>query len=178
MYTIGQIANRFSLSRSTLLYYDSIGLLTPTGRSDGNYRLYSDADVSRMERISVFREAGLPLKAIARLLKSGGNEANAILEAHLLRINEEIQGLRRQQSVVLQMLQNEEMSKRSRIISKEQWVSLLRATGLSEEAMEKWHIEFEKMTPEAHQDFLEALGMPEEEISTIRSASRNAFERK
>jgi SAM-dependent methyltransferase len=45
-FTIGALARRFSLARSTLLYYDRIGLLCPRGRSQGNDRLYSAADVS------------------------------------------------------------------------------------------------------------------------------------
>ena len=71
MLTIGQLARRFELSRSTLLYYDSIGLLSPSGRSRANYRLYSDDDVRRMEAIAGYRRAGLPLADIARLLEPG-----------------------------------------------------------------------------------------------------------
>ncbi|WP_241087474.1 MerR family DNA-binding transcriptional regulator [Candidatus Vondammii sp. HM_W22] len=41
MFIIGQVAKEYSLSRSTRLYYDSIGILTPSGRSTSNYRLYS-----------------------------------------------------------------------------------------------------------------------------------------
>ncbi len=37
MHTIGQIGKRFGLPRSTLLYYDAIGLLSPSRRSDANY---------------------------------------------------------------------------------------------------------------------------------------------
>ncbi len=40
MITIGRLARRFGLSRSTLLYYDSIGLLSPSTRSAKDYRLY------------------------------------------------------------------------------------------------------------------------------------------
>ena len=64
------MAKRFGLSRSTLLYYDSIGLLSPSERSDSNYRLYSGADVERMELIDVYRRAGLPLVDISRVLSS------------------------------------------------------------------------------------------------------------
>ncbi|MFC1747364.1 MerR family DNA-binding transcriptional regulator [Pseudomonadota bacterium] len=38
MHTIGEVSKRFSISRSTLLYYDAIGLLSPSGRSNANYR--------------------------------------------------------------------------------------------------------------------------------------------
>ena len=49
MYTVSKIAQRFGLSRSTLLYYDRIGLLSPSGRSPGDYRLYDQADCDRLE---------------------------------------------------------------------------------------------------------------------------------
>jgi DNA-binding transcriptional MerR regulator len=43
MHTIGQAAKHANLSRSTLLYYDRIGLLRPSGRSRAGYRLYNGA---------------------------------------------------------------------------------------------------------------------------------------
>ena len=66
--SIGRLAQRFGLSRSTLLYYDSIGLLTPSERTPANYRIYSDKDIRRMEQIAVYREAGLPLQTIGAML--------------------------------------------------------------------------------------------------------------
>jgi len=70
MHTIGQVSKRFGLSRSTLLYYDSIGLLVPSERSLSNYRLYSDKDIQRMELIYLYRQAGLSLDVIAKILIS------------------------------------------------------------------------------------------------------------
>ena len=40
----GELAKSAGLSRSTLLYYDRLGLLRPVGRSESNYRLYSATD--------------------------------------------------------------------------------------------------------------------------------------
>ena len=65
MLTISQLGRRFGLSRSTLLYYDSIGLLSPSLRSRANYRLYSRSDVERMELIDVYRQ-------VARVTTVGG----------------------------------------------------------------------------------------------------------
>ena len=174
MYTIGQVAKKFLISRSTLIYYDSIGVLSPSGRSEANYRLYSDDDLKKMERITLFRNAGLPLDAIASLLNQEGDEINSALEQRLLAINNEIQALRNQQKVILNILQNSDLAKNARIMSKEIWVSLLAASGLDEAGMQKWHIEFEHMSPEAHQDFLESIGIEENEIASIREWSRNA----
>ena len=171
MFTIGQVAKKYSLSRSTLIYYDNMGLLVPGGRSEANYRLYSDSDLKKLDRIVLFRSAGLSLEAITALLDTQGDEINTSLEHRLSSINSEIHGLRNQQQVILSILKNESSIRGSRIMSKDIWVSILRASGLDDEGMKNWHIEFEKSSPEAHQDFLESLGIGKEEISSIRKWS-------
>jgi DNA-binding transcriptional MerR regulator len=173
MFTIGQVAKKYSLSRSAIIYYDKIGVLSPSGRSESNYRLYSDGDLAKMDRILLFRSAGLSLESIAVLLDKRGSELNSTLEHRLFSINSEIQGLRNQQKVILKILENEESIKHSRVITKEIWVSLLRAAGLDEAGMKNWHAEFEKTSPEGHQDFLESLGIEKEEIAGIRDWSKS-----
>lgn len=171
MYTVGQLAKLFGLSRSTLLYYDEIGILSPSVRSASNYRLYSDDDARRMERIKVYREAGLSLEAISRLLRADSDSVPAVLERHLQELSREIARLRHQQHLMGELLGNAQLLRGSRSLTKDQWVALLASTGMTEEGMYKWHAEFEKNFPEAHQDFLESLGIPEEEITMIRKYS-------
>ncbi|MEM7357045.1 MAG: MerR family transcriptional regulator [Acidobacteriota bacterium] len=172
MLTISQLARRFDLSRSTLLYYDSIGLLSPSLRSGSNYRLYSADDVQRMERIDLYRRAGLPLKAVAKILDSGDSAATDLLGQRLEALNQEIRALRRQQQMVVDLLESEAALRETRTLDKEGWVAILRATGLSDDDMLRWHIEFERFTPQAHQDFLESLGLEDDEIERIRAMSR------
>ena len=172
MFTIGQVAKKYGLSRSTLIYYDKIGILTPSGRSESNYRLYSDIDLKKMDRMMLFRSAGLSLDSMPSLLDKKGDDLNSSLEHRLSSINNEIQGLRNQQKVILNILENESAVKGSRVITKETWVSLLKAAGLDEEGMKNWHIEFEKTSPEAHQDFLESIGIEKDEIKSIRDWSK------
>lgn len=172
MFTIGQVAKKYGLSRSTLLYYDSIGLLSPSGRSESNYRLYSRKDLDRMGRIRLFRSAGLPLESIAALLDKQGSELDTVLEQRLFSINDEIQALRNQQKVILKILKVEDFKPGTRVITKEIWVSLLRAAGLDDEGMKNWHIEFEKTSPEGHQDFLESIGIENQEVELIREWSK------
>jgi len=172
MFTIGQVAKKYSLSRSTLIYYDRVGVLIPSGRSDSNYRLYSDSDLKKMDRILLFRSAGLSLDSILLLLDKKGDELNLSLEHRLSSINSEIQGLRNQQQVILNILENESSVRGSRVISKEIWVSILKAAGLDEAGMKNWHLEFEKTSPEAHQDFLESIGIEKNEIISIREWSK------
>ena len=172
MFTIGQVAKKYGLSRSTLIYYDNIGILTPSGRSESNYRLYSDNDLKKMDRMMLFRSAGLSLDSIPSLLDKKGDDLNSSLELRLSSINNEIQGLRNQQKVILNILENESAVKGSRVITKETWVSLLKAAGLDEDGMKNWHVEFEKTSPEAHQDFLESIGIEKDEITSIREWSK------
>ena len=172
MLTIGQLAEKFTIARSTLIYYDSLGVLTPSGRSNSNYRLYSSHDVMRMGKIALFREAGLSLKAIATLLDQDHNALNTALEARLGLINLEIQALRNQQKVILKLINSNDLHANTRVISKETWVSLLKSAGLDANGMKKWHIAFETSSPEAHQDFLESIGIETEEIHAIRQWSR------
>ncbi len=158
MYTVGQLGKLSGLSRSTLLYYDEIGLLSPAARSSSGYRLYSESDVQRMERIMTYRNAGLSLNVIGKLLQADDTSTPVVLERHLLRVNEEIARLRQQQHVIAQLLGDAQVLRKSRSMTKDQWITLLASTGLNEEGMHKWHMEFEKMSPDAHQDFLESLG--------------------
>ena len=91
-YTISQTARACGLSRSTLLYYDRIGLLRPSGRTASGYRYYTDAGRARLERVRHFREAGLTLKQIRNVLSSGGKPGTKLLEKRLRETAEKIVG--------------------------------------------------------------------------------------
>lgn len=67
-HTVGDIARRAGVSVRTLHHYDEIGLLSPGGRTEAGYRIYDDADVSRLQQILFYRELGLPLEQIARVM--------------------------------------------------------------------------------------------------------------
>jgi MerR family transcriptional regulator, thiopeptide resistance regulator len=170
--TIGRLARRFGLSRSTLLYYDRIGLLRPSARTDANYRRYAPEDAARLAQVCRFREAGVPLADIRRILEARGDGLAAVLERRLAALNGEIAALRRQQDVIVRLLRRPSLRRRTRTLDKAQWVALLRAAGLDDAGMNAWHREFERSAPEAHQDFLESLGIPEADVRRIRAASR------
>jgi DNA-binding transcriptional MerR regulator len=169
--TIRQLAAQFGLSRSTLLYYDRLGLLRPDYRTSAGHRLYSEADEARLARICELRAAGMPLGEIDAVLEPSEKLRAPIgdaLNRRLSDLNREIATLRRQQQVALALLRDRSAHSRSRVMTKERWVQLLAACGLDEQDRGKWHREFEKLSPEAHQDFLESLGLPTDEIATIR----------
>ena len=66
---IEAVAQRTGLTKRTIRYYEEIGLLSPSGRSEGGFRLFSEADVARLRRIVTLRDsAGLSLADVAELL--------------------------------------------------------------------------------------------------------------
>jgi DNA-binding transcriptional MerR regulator len=178
MVTPGKLARRFKLSRTALLYYDAIGLLRPSARSPNRYRQYSDTDVQRLEQICLLRGAGLQLKAIKRVLCSPGNALTRALEERLEELNGEIDRLRNQQRFILGLLQTDRARGRIRVMNKAIWVSLLETAGFSEADKTRWHSEFERQSPEKHQQFLEFLCIPDAEIEAIRARARNRMRRK
>lgn len=175
MFTVGRLAKRYGLSRSTLLYYDSIGLLRPSGRSPANYRAYTEADRERLGQICMYRRAGLPLADIGRILATGGRKGiRPVLEKHLDALSREIRTLRDQQHFIVKLLKSGRALAKIRVMDKEGWIRLLEAAGLGRAARERWHAEFERIAPNAHQDFLESLGIPPKEVKLIRTYSRQA----
>lgn len=68
-YSIDQIATRTGMTKRTLRYYEEVGLLVPTGRTEGNYRRYSEVDVQHLERVKELRDLlGFSLSEIREIL--------------------------------------------------------------------------------------------------------------
>ncbi len=171
MYTVGRLARKFGLSRSTLLYYDSIGLLSPSQHAKGDYRQYSEQDARRLRSICAFREAGLRLKDISRILDSqGDSELAGTLENRLAELREEMEALRHQQKLVAGLLGRPELLEEERsAMDRATWSSLLAEAGFSEADMRRWHKDFERLNPEKHEQFLQCLRIPKTERDLIRS---------
>ncbi|MFC7878765.1 MerR family transcriptional regulator [Isoptericola sp. NPDC057391] len=65
---IGAVADRTGLSLRTLRHYDDVGLLRPSGRSDGGFRLYTEQDVDRLLVIRRMKPLGFTLEEMSDLL--------------------------------------------------------------------------------------------------------------
>lgn len=170
--TVSQAARRCGLSRSTLLYYESVGLLRPPRRQSGRYRSYGDAEIARLMQICAYREAGLKIEHIRTILGQPDSDATSVLKRRLMELSGEIDQLRQHQRAILQLLQQGDSIWRLNVITKEKWVSIMASAGFSKDDMQRWHREFERSAPEEHQEFLEFLHIPGEEIQSIRQWSR------
>lgn len=81
-YSIEQVAALTGLTKRTLRYYEEVGLLPPTDRTEGNYRRYSDEDVRRLERIKRLRDLlGFALADIREILEAE-DERGLLQEAY------------------------------------------------------------------------------------------------
>ena len=67
LYPIGEMSRRSGVPVKTIRHYSDVGVLPPSAKSEAGYRLYSEADRSRLELIRTFRAAGFGLPAIERL---------------------------------------------------------------------------------------------------------------
>lgn len=171
--TISALGRRFGLSRSTLLYYDRLGLLVPSARTVAGYRLYSVADIGRLNRIMALRAAGMPLEHIQAVLDSRSSVTD-LLQQQLFTVNQQMQLLSEQQAVLLAMLGQSASAGMPSRLSKAAWTELFRSVGMSDDDMWRWHAAFEQSRPEAHQVFLQSLGITADEIVGIRQRSRSA----
>ena len=70
-YTIRQLADLSGVSVRALRWYDRLGLLCP-GRRDNGYRVYGGEEVDRLQQILFYRELGVPLEQIGRILSAPG----------------------------------------------------------------------------------------------------------
>jgi len=169
--TVTHLARQFRLSRTTLLYYDRIGVLRPSARSRAGYRLYSPADVERLREICRLRRAGVSMRAIERVLGSP-RTLEAVLRERLDDLRTEIEALRGQQRFILGVLRTDAIHAEVGVMNKQRWSALLRSAGFTESDMRRWHGDFERNAPEDHQRFLEFLCIPDDEIAAIRARAR------
>jgi DNA-binding transcriptional MerR regulator len=171
VWTVTQLARQCGLSRGTLLYYESIGLLQAPARSSANYRRYGERDLRRLQQICAYRHSGLTLDDIRAILDRRESDATAVLKRRLLALEGQIETLRTHQRAILMLLKNDSIG-RKKMMTKDKWVSIMKASGLTEREMHRWHAEFEKAAPEEHQEFLEYLKIPAGEIQEIRQRCR------
>lgn len=77
--TVGVVARMAGLTVRTLHHYHDIGLVQPSGRSDGGFRLYGRAEIERLQEVLFFRELGFPLDEIRKIVDRPDYDRVAVL---------------------------------------------------------------------------------------------------
>lgn len=75
LWQIGEVSARTELSIKTIRHYDDVGLVVPSARSAGGFRLYTGADVARLIAIRRMKPLGFTLEEMRELL-----DASAVLD--------------------------------------------------------------------------------------------------
>ncbi len=171
--SISILARQFGLSRSTLLYYDRIGLLRAGARTAAGYRCYGAREERRLRRICELRKAGLALGDIRVMLGDAPGRRANVIERRLAEIARQIVSLRHQQRLLAALHRHLSKKHLPPLLDKKAWVEMLQLAGMDERAMTRWHAEFEQRAPEEHEQFLASLGIPPDEIVRIRNWSRS-----
>ena len=87
---IGELAKQTGLSIRTLHYYDEIGLLSPSHRTEIGHRLYGDEDIIRLQQIISLRQLGFSLKEIRECLENPDFSLPQVIDLHRARLQEQM----------------------------------------------------------------------------------------
>ena len=104
-YTIGQMAHICNVTANQLRHYDKKGILSPQGRQDNNYRLYTEKQIDDILLIKELKKIGLPLKSIASLIRD--KELGLIksqLGTRMCQIRQEMAFLQRQSNQLVDVM--------------------------------------------------------------------------
>jgi DNA-binding transcriptional MerR regulator len=88
---VGELARRTGLTVRTLHHYDEMGLLKPSLHSEAGYRLYTRADVARLQQVLSLRQLGFALEEIRDCLDRPGFAPLEVIRLHVARLREQIE---------------------------------------------------------------------------------------
>lgn len=93
-FTVGEVARIARVSVRALHHYDEIGLVKPSGRSAAGYRLYTEADLDRLQQVLFFRELGFKLEDIVAILRDPAFDRRKALIAQRALLEEKVERAR------------------------------------------------------------------------------------
>lgn len=146
-YSISTAAAKLGLSRSTLLYYEKIGLVRPARGADNRYRRFSERDLERLTLLQQLQAAGLSLDECRTCID--GRLPQAALSARLAELDAEI--ARKQRA--------------------REWLAALCGAA----PLREWHGALEASAPGAHFDWLLRQGLSEKDALRLRWLSRDIY---
>ncbi len=106
--TVGQVAERLGVTVRTLHHWDAEGLASPSERSGTGYRLYTQADLDRLERVVVYRELGFGLDAVRDLLDDPAVDVVAALREQSMQLEARVHRLQQLHKSVQTMIEAQE----------------------------------------------------------------------
>ncbi len=93
MFTVKQLSSLAGVTPRTLHHYDQIGLLKPSRVGENGYRYYGEQAALHLQQILFYRELGLPLEDIKKIMGRRDFDVLAALESHKTEIARRIKRL-------------------------------------------------------------------------------------
>ncbi len=87
-YTVQKLAHLAGVSTRTLRYYDELGILKPARISSSGYRIYGAAEIDKLQQILFYRELGVSLEEITKILTAPSFDASRALREHRAKLLE------------------------------------------------------------------------------------------
>ncbi len=87
-YTVQKLAQLAGVSSRTLRYYDEIGLLKPARINSSGYRIYGSAEIDKLQQILFYRELGVELEKIEKIIHSSSFDSLKALQEHRTKLVE------------------------------------------------------------------------------------------
>ncbi|MBV7274740.1 MerR family transcriptional regulator [Clostridium sp. PL3] len=132
---ISEFAKRAGVTVKTLLYYDKIGLLKPSQKSDSGYRIYSEKDFLKLQQITTLKFIGLSLKEINKILSEAGENLESIIYIQKKALEEKKKHL---ESVITVFNKAENQIKGNGFLEVEQLIDIIRITNMENKVKERF----------------------------------------
>jgi len=100
MFTVKQLSKLAGVTPRTLHHYDAIGLLKPSRVGDNGYRYYGDESLLRLQQILFYRELGIPLEDIKKIIGRRDFDVLGALRSHKEALKKQVRRLNRLISTV------------------------------------------------------------------------------
>jgi len=149
-YLVKEFASLTQTTVRTLHHYDQIGLLRPSGRRPNGYRVYTQADLLRLEQIIALRFLGLSLREVKRILESPALTLAKSLKVQAGILAEEVRRLEGAGRALHQVLGQLEKGKK---VDFNKVITIIKEIQMSEEKRKNWAERF--FTPEEIKEFKE-----------------------
>ncbi|RPJ26128.1 MAG: MerR family transcriptional regulator [Chloroflexi bacterium] len=137
MFTVKQLSKLAGVTPRTLHHYDAIGLLKPSRVGDNGYRYYGEESLLRLQQILFYRELGIPLEDIKKIMGRGDFDVLGALRSHKDALQKQVARLNRLINTVDNTINH---LKGNNIMSDKAYFE-----GFSEEEQEKYALEAEQM---------------------------------
>ncbi len=164
-YSINRLAQLAGVSTRTLRYYDEIGLLTPGGKTPSGYRVYSQKEVDILHQIMFYKQSGMQLEDIKRIITSPDFDPLTAMQQHLEKLvlkKEKLEELIENADKTIRMLKGEQkMSNKEKFDAFKQNMVKENEEKYGREIREKYGDEKVDATNQ------KILGMTEEEYTTV-----------